>query len=279
MVVKAIAAAGVVLVLSGCGSMATRIHLDPVAKQKLGEVQVLNVVAQDEIVMRAESIGGAGGGLIGAVIASKVDEGRQNTIQDLMSPFYASVDNYDFRPRLSEAIAGVLGEGAPANFKPVEQATVLSPADLSARQRALTGQQGLMNINTSYTFTPDYRNLMVTTRAGMGMAGAEQQAYLNTFYYVSSAVGTGGADSLKAWSENQGLRYREAANDAAKQVATMLKLDLAAGPTDAAGLPTIAMPVINGWIGGAGKQVPVLQLQGGRSIVRQLNGHLYSVVQ
>lgn len=279
MVVKALAVAGVAIALSACGTVATRIPLDPVAKQKIAEARVLSTVAQDEIVMRAESIGSAGGGLIGAVIASKVDEGRQNTIQDLMSPFYASVDSYDFRPRLTEALAGVLGEGAALKFGPVEQAPVVSMAEHSARQRGLTGQQGLMNINTSYTFSPDYRTLLVTTRAAMGVAGSEQQAYLNTFFYVSAPVGNGGSDSLKAWSENQGKRYRETATDAAQQVAAMLKLDLVAGATDAAGLPAIAMPVTPGLMSGAGAQVPVLQSQAGRSIVRDRNGYLYSIVQ
>lgn len=41
------------------------------------------------LVVRAENIGAAGGGLLGAVIAFKVDEGRQNSIQNLMSPFHA----------------------------------------------------------------------------------------------------------------------------------------------------------------------------------------------
>lgn len=279
MAVKAVAVAGLAVALSACGSMATRVALDPAAKQKLQDVRVVNIVAQDEIVMRAESIGAPGGGLLGAVIGSKVDEGRQNTIQELIAPFYASVDNYDFRPRLTEALSGVLGEGATAKFGAIEPSSAVSMAELTARQRALTGQQGLMNIRTSYTFTPDYRTLMVTTNAGMGVAGTEQPAYLNTFYYVSAPVGNGGADSLRVWSENQGGRYREAANEAAKQVAAMLKLDLAASATDPAGLPTIPMPAIPGWHSGAGIKVPVLQTQAGRSIVRVANGHLYSIAQ
>lgn len=278
MVVKGMTAAAFALALSACGGLPPRIALDAAAAQKLQEVKVASVLGQDEIVVRAVSAGSAGGGLLGAVIASKIDESRQNTIQALIAPFYASVDDYDFRPRLNQALGAALGDGSPLKFGAVEQVPVMSYAEMNSRQKALTGQQGLMDIRTSYTFSTDYRNLLVTTRASMAVAGAEQPAYLNTFTYISAPVGGGGSDSLGGWTENKGGRYRDAINEAAQQVAAMLKLDLAAGATVPAGLSTANLPNVPGLYLDM-KPAPVLVAQQGRVIVRNAVGQLYSIAQ
>jgi hypothetical protein len=277
MVVRTMAVVALAVTLSACETIPTRYGLDPVAGKKLQDVRVINIVVQDEIVMRAEKLdaGPVIGGLVGSLVASAVAESRQRTIQDRIAPFYASVDNYDFGLRLNDAFARVLGTGSPVKFGPVERSPMMS-----AYERSMTGQNGLMEITTTYTFTGDLRTLFVTTRARMIVPGTfDGMAYANTFFYASSPVGNGGADSLEAWSANQGKRYREAADDAALQIAAMLKLDLASGKADAAGLPTIPMPVITGVMSGAYRQVPVLQSHAGRSIVRHAEGHLYSIIQ
>ncbi|NHZ90925.1 hypothetical protein F2P45_18135 [Massilia sp. CCM 8733] len=76
----------------------TRVALDPAAKE----------LTQDEIIVRAEAFGAGaalGGGLIGAFIGSKVAESRQNTIHGTLAPFYASVDDYDFRSHYVQALS------------------------------------------------------------------------------------------------------------------------------------------------------------------------------
>ena len=83
MLTRTITAGALALVLGACASP-TRVAFDPALRQKLVEVQVLDVLPQDEVIVRAPAAGASlalGGGLIGAVIDSKIGESRQNELR------------------------------------------------------------------------------------------------------------------------------------------------------------------------------------------------------
>lgn len=267
------------LSLVACGTP-QRVALDATTKQTIQQINVSNIVGQDEIIVRAEAYGASaalGGGLIGALIDSKVAESRQNTIQGTLNPFYASVDDFDFRGELQNALTTALQQGSPIKVTAVEMAYLSKPDVTAARRVALGASGGLLELGTAYTFSPDFKRFMASTRASMQLPGKEQPVYLNTFFYESPAVGSGGASSLQEWAANQGAQYRTSARDAIAQLIAMLKLDLMSGATDPASAAkasvTLAAPP-NMVITGA-----VLETSVDRTIVRAANGNLYSTKQ
>lgn len=102
--------------------------------------------------------------------------------------------------------------------------------------------------------------------------------FKNSFFYQSKAHGSGAADSVKAWSANQGAAYRAALNEATQEIIRMLTLDLAASASDPADAPKTTLEKIDGAqhksITGA-----VLATGADRKIVRNIDGNMYSLPQ
>lgn len=282
MLVRVMMACGLALGLTACSSMQSRIAFDPMATPKLEEVRIVSTLPQDEVIVRADTLGvsyALGGGLIGAFIDSKVTEGRQNTLQSIIEPFYAAVDDYNFRTRLTQAINSALASGTPFKFGPVEESSIVAmfAAD-TARQKTPSNGKGIMHLRTKYTFSQDFKVLQVITAATLSQSKDDDPVFKNTFVYVSAPVGTGSADSLKVWAENNGARYRNTADEAAQQIAAMIKLDLSASATTPKNLPSTTLPVIADMVPRSVK-APVIQSLPGRAIARHIDGHLYSIAQ
>jgi hypothetical protein len=283
MLIRILIAGALGLALTACGTAPTRIAFEPAVKQKLVEVKVLSALPQDEIIVRAEAFGATaamGGGLIGAFIDSKVAESRQNTIQDSMDPFYAAVDDFDFRARFERALAAELGGNQAIKFAAIENLSQFPlPAEVDARRAALSTGSGLMQMHTSYTFTGDFRRLILTTRVELKLRGEDKPAFSNYFFYQSNPVGNGGAESIRAWAQNNGERYRMTAEEAVQQMMQMLKIDLAASAADSASAQKASLTME----GQAKVPVtitgPVLASQSGRTILRHTDGRMYSLPQ
>ena len=266
------------LVLAGCATP-SHVPFDPLAREKLAEVKVIDIVAQDEVIVRAATPDAmaAGGGLLGAVIVSKIGESRQNEVQAALAPFYATVDDFDFRSLFTSSLEKALAGEKSVRFGAIDHAAQhLHGREIKQRHSVLATNQGLMVLATTYTFSPDFRHLNITTEARLHQAAKEDPVYRNTYNYQSAPVGPGGSASLGAWGENKGERYRSAAGEGVAQIVRMIGIDLAAGPVAAAqgaklSLTNYASPIniqVNG---------PVLDTQPARAIVRHGDGHLYSL--
>jgi hypothetical protein len=281
MLIRILIAGALGLALTACGTAPTRIAFEPAVKQKLAEVKVLSALPQDEIIVHAEAFGATaamGGGLIGAFIDSKVAESRQNTIQNSMDPFYAAVDDFDFRARFERALAAEIGGNRAIKFAAVENLSQgMLRADVDARIAALGAGGGLMQMYTSYTFTGDFRRLILTTRVELKLPGADKPAFANHFFYQSTPVGNGGAESILAWSQNNGERYRTTADEAIQQMMQMFQIDLAASAADATTAPKVSLTMA----GPAPITItgPVLASKLGRTILRHTDGRMYSLPQ
>lgn len=279
MLKKTMVAGAVALGLAGCAAP-TRIPLDPATRDKLAQVNVVHTVAQDEIVVRAPSAGASaalGGGLIGAIIDSKVGESRQNALQSTLAPFYASVDNFNYRSLFAGSLDSSLRDEKALRFGAIEHSTQnLLRTEVEAQRKALPAGQGLMFGSTSYTFSPDFSRLSVATQVELSQSGKDDPAFKNVYFYQSAPVGAGGASSLALWAENDGARYREAARESVAQILKMLRMDLAAGAGDTAAGPKLALTAfgtpVNVAVNG-----PALEQQPNRAIVRHTDGSLYSL--
>lgn len=282
MLTRIITAGSLALLLTACGSMPTRVALEPATTQKLKEVKVLSILPQDEVIVRAESFGATaalGGGLIGALIDSKVAEGRQNTLQEVMAPFYQAVDDYDFRTRFERTLATTLEGSTRVKFSPLERTTLIPlPKDVTARIATLQAGNAQMLVRTVYAFTTDFTRLNVNSHVEIKLPGAETPAFLNTYFYQSKATGGGGADSIKNWSSSKGEAYRTTLDEAAQEMGRMLQLDLAASAAD----PQDAAKASVEKVDGSAKQTitgAVLASSAGRKIIRNATGNVYSLPQ
>ena len=279
MLKKTMVAGAVALGLAGCAAP-TRIPLDAAARDKLAQVRVVHALAQDEIVVRAPAAGASaamGGGLIAAIIDSKIGEVRQNELQGTLAPFYASVDDFNFRSLFAGSLESSLREEKTLRFGAIEHAAQnLLHAEAEAQRKALPEGQGLMLGTTSYTFSPDFSRLSVATQVQLNQSGKEDPVFKNTYFYQSAPVGAGGAASLTLWADKDGARYREAARESVVQILRMLRMDLAAGAADAAPGPQLALTALGTPVNVAVKG-PVLEDGANRAIVRHTDGSLYSL--
>ena len=220
-----------VFMASGCANMRTYVPLDNnIQNQKL-TVSVRSVITQDEIIVTAENPGASaavGGGLIGAVIDSAIASERQLKIQDTIEPFYSSIDDVDFRAIFKGMLEKTLLKIPSLKVAEV----VVTPKILNNNDRnelvtSMPTTQGLMHITTKYSFSSDYRKIMLASLIDLWQGGnTEKPAYSNNFYYISNPVPMDSENTINAWSLNNGERYKAAINEAAVEVASMLRIDL-----------------------------------------------------
>lgn len=268
------------MLLSACSAPPQRIAMTPAVKQKLAEVKILSLVPQDEMIVRAEAFGASaalGGGLIGAVIDSKVAESRQNTLQDVMAPFYQAVDDYDFRTRYERALGSALLNDTGFKFAALESTTVPPMVkDLTDRVSNMPANTSLMFVRTSYTFTADFTRINMLTYVEMKMPGSDEPVFKNSFLYQSQPVGNGGPDSVKQWAGNMGASYRAFMDEGAAETIKMLQFDLAAPLAETKPAPTVSIDVVNGTTK-TNVTGPVLVSSAARTVVRHPEGNVFSL--
>ncbi len=273
------------LPLGGCIALPAYVPLEASVQAGLREVAVVSVVAQDEIYLSAASPGvvaGAGGGLIAAMIESQIAKGRQTEIQAIIDPFYAVIDDVDFRKGFWAAVVPELRKlhaGKAVDLKTT--AAVMTLAERNARVAALPAGKALMYLSTRYSFTPDFSQLDVVTSIDLWRGGQAEPAYSNVFNYQSAAVGATGAAAIAQWSRDRGSRYRALLDEGIAETARMLHLDAAHPRIKGVDqrLATDARPVEARKAGPQGPAItgPALAQQPSRVVVRHTDGRLYSL--
>lgn len=270
------------LALGACSTVPNRIPLDANAKKDLSATSAYVHVGQDEIIVRAEASnvsGAMGGGLIGALIDSSIAKGRQETIQSSIEPFYSAVDDLDVRNKLVASLRTALVENFAVKVTAVDGATyrLYGPA-LEEKRSALKPNTGFLQIGMDYSFSQNFQRLSVKTHVELWRGGMATPIYTNDLHYQSAPVGRGGADSLNAWSDSKGAKYRQAIDEAVIEIVSMLKMDAVATPTDATPTKQATASMIVGSIS-TNITGPVLDSKPGRQVIRNSNGSLYSLPQ
>lgn len=282
MLKQSITAGAAVLILSACASAPSRVALEPATKQTITDVEVLSMLTQDEVIVRAPANGASlalGGGLLGAMIDSKVAESRQNALQATMKPFYSATDDINFAKQFEQALSTTLSNGMPVKMGQVKHTGLMMLArDAQTRAQTLPAGKGHMLIRTSYAFTPDFSRLDVNSWVEIRVPANDQPVFVNTFFYQSKPQGAGGDASIKVWSADKGAAYRATLEEATREITNMLALDLAASATDPADVPKAKLDMVEG----AGRKPiegNVLATNAGRQIIRNTAGNLYSLPQ
>lgn len=266
--------------LGACGGP-QRVQLSDATLAQIKEIEVHNAVGQDEIVVRPEAFGGGYpvGGLIGALVQSKVSDSQQSNIHGSIEPLYASIDDVDVRRQLGRALEEGLKTGMSLPPTRVTTTPVLMNNDaLLAARTGLTEHRALLSVVSAYTFSPDYSRVEMTAMADLYQAGKPEPVYSNVYYYHSTPVGES-SRALSLWGAGGGEKYRKAIDDAAQQVTLMITLDLAARGVET-GAPATASYRMGPQRIPATASGPRLLEQPGRVIFRNVaDGRVFSIAQ
>ena len=251
------------LPLAGCIAMPQYVPLDPGVRTGLRDIRAVSVIYQDEILLSATSPGvaaAAGGGLLAALAESQIAKGRQSEIQAIIEPFYASVDDVDFRKAFWAAVVPELRRqyaGKALDLKTT--AAVINMAERSKLVSALPVGKAFLYLATRYSFTPDFSRLDVVTSIDLWRGGQPDPAYSNVFNYQSAGIGATGTGAIALWSRENASRYRALLDEGVAETVRMLRLDA-------------QFPRAKG-----AEQRKVLEQQASRMVVRNPDGRLHSL--
>ncbi|MDM0029320.1 hypothetical protein [Variovorax saccharolyticus] len=218
------------LVIGGC-AMPMRVSLTPEQRAKITELKARVVVVQDEVIVAVQpsNVGAAtGGGLIGAMIDSSITNSRVKASQEVMGPFYARIEDVDYRKEFNEAIRRELANYPikVAQFTTTPRA--LSQDSLAQLRGELLPGQALLVIYPRYYLTMDFRNLDVEATVSMwtkdGPANVPVQRGI--LYYQSQPVGAGGKESIALWGDQGAAAFRGAIKDSIVETINLVLMDM-----------------------------------------------------
>lgn len=220
--------------LGGC-AMPLRVTLSPEQRASITELDARVVVIQDEVIVdvRPSNATGAGVafGLIGALITTSIDSSVTNSrvkaAQELMGPFYAAIDDVDFRKEFNDAVRPSL-----ANY-PIKVGSVtttpvgFNDAQLRKWRDGLKPGQGLMLVVPRYRLSSDLRTLDVETVVTLWKKdGDDRPINRGVLRYQSAPVGPGGKDSIAAWSADGAAAFRAVIKEAVAETMMLVRADL-----------------------------------------------------
>jgi hypothetical protein len=219
------------LPLAGCVAMPQYIPLEPRNEAAIKDMRLVSAIYQDEIYLSAASPGvvaAAGGGLIAAMIESQIAKGRQDEIQATLNPFYASIDDVDFRKVYWAAVLPEFQKLHGAKITETKTTAAIIPyLERGKMSTTLAAGKGLLYLQTRYSFTPDLAALEVVTSADLWVGGQAELAFSNVFTYQSAAIGRTGRDAIALWGRDGGERYRALLDEGIAETVRMIRLDAA----------------------------------------------------
>jgi hypothetical protein len=271
------------LVLSGCAAP-MRSSLSPEQRGKIAELTAHVVVVQDEVIAAVQPSNvsaGLGGGLIGAIIDSKVTNGRVNESQQALGPFYAAIEDVDYRREFHDSIERGLS-GYPIKVgKFTTTPRALSNAKLTQLRSDLKSGQALLVIVPRYTLSMDFRTFdsesIVTIWLRPDGSSSNMPTQRGVLHYQSIPVGAGGKASLAMWGANNGAVFREMVRESIGETVRMVMLDIDISSTTAPQPKDLRTFSFNGGTGMIQIKGQTLKSSGGRSILLGTDQKLYSL--
>ena len=281
------------LALGGCVQIPVYVPLDAAVRASLKEIRVVSAIPQDEIYLSAASPGvaaAAGGGLLAAVIESQIAKSRQDAIQATIGPFYAAIDDIDFRKDYWKAVLPELGKLFPGAALEVKTtAAQMMLAERNKLVEALPAGKGLIYLSTRYSFTPDFSRLDVITSIDAWRGGRQasadrpEPAYSNVLFYQSAPVAATGNDAIRIWGRDEAKLYRAALAEGMAETTRMMRLDAEhariKGVDQKMPGSTRSVEARKAAPGMAAVTGPVLEESPARWVIRNNDGRLHSLAR
>lgn len=227
--------------LGGCATP-LRVPLTDTQRAAIKGVDSKVIVVQDEVLVdvRPSSSMGAGvmfglvGVLVTSIIDSKVTNSRMRSAQDLMVPFYTSLEDLDYRRDFAAALQGSAAD-LPFKLSSITSTPVnLTNEQLRKWRSDLAAGQNLMIVVPRYRLSADFRTFYSETWVTLWDKGDEDKPVnRSVLRYQSAPQGPGDADSMQAWSANGAAAFRNVVRDSLAETMALLKTDLKLGDTSA----------------------------------------------
>lgn len=236
---RSVATLSVALLLGACASAPMRANLTPEQRGRISELDARIIVVQDEVIIdvKAQNSGAAGaaGGVIGALIVSTIDSkvtnSRVNDAQTMLGPFYAAIEDVDYRKQFTEAIsAGLSAYPIKVGSFTATPRALTNPA-LEQMRKKLKPGQALLIIAPRYTLSADFRTFDAESTITIWFNDdTKLPAQRGVLHYQSAPVGAGGRDSIAQWGAQDATQFRQVLRESIDETLRMAMLDVDTPP-------------------------------------------------
>ncbi|MDO8991174.1 MAG: hypothetical protein Q7U91_16235 [Sideroxyarcus sp.] len=224
------------LLLGACATP-LRVNLTTEQRAKISELKPRVIVIQDEViaaVMPSQVSMATGGGLIGAMIDGAITNKRVQESQKIMGPFYAAIENVDYRKEFDGVIRQELAKYPIKTGQIVSTPRMFNNAELARLTDELQPGQALLVIVPRYFLTMDFRNLDSEAWVTMWVKGqTAAPIHRGVLYYQSKPVGTGGKASIDLWAAGNAELFRTTMHDSVAEMTKLILMEVEVSATPA----------------------------------------------
>ncbi len=265
-----------VLLLGACAQFHR--PLTAAERTRIAEVDVRVVVAQESFMFSAQAPGVAaatGGGLIGALIDSSVQQSRQRDMSAEVQAIVGPLLDYDYRVEAGLAANALLAEPGAFPLK-IRSLQVLAGSPTKEEQAARIAATGAgpayMVMLLQYALEPGLGAFTTRTSAILWQDGNKEPSYRNAAIFQTPIGGGTRATVLRRLTANDGQVLRSVMRDSMTQTLHVVALDMAGARSG--GVKTSRFNVNGSWVTLAGQS---FDDQPGRVVFRDQDDALYSV--
>lgn len=284
---RTMATLSIALLLGACAtSVPMRSSLTPEQRGKITELSAYVFVVQDEVIaaVQPSNVSGAlGGGLIGAIIDSKVTNSRVNESQMALGPFYAAIEDVDYRKEFKDSVERGLSSYPIKVGKFSTTPRALTDAKLTQLRNELQSGQALLVISPQYSLSMDFRSFdaqsVVTIWLKPTASDSNMPSQRGVLHYQSSPMGSGGKKSLAMWSAQNAAAFRDVMRESIAETVRMVMLDIDTPPATTGSEKSGELKSFVFNLGSGNGQIKgqVLKASDGRVIVLGTDQKLYSL--
>jgi len=245
---------------------------------KVREVDVRVVVAQESFMFSAQSPGvsaATGGGLIGALIDSSVQQSRQKDMSAEVQAIVGPLLDYDYRAEAARALEAQLAEPASFPLK-IRSAQLLAAMPVKAvheaRIAATRDGPAYMVVWLQYALEPGLGAFTTRASALLWQDGKSEPSYRAAAIFQTPIGGTARATVIRRLTADDGQVLRGVMRDSMTQTLRAVAMDIAGARSGA--VKTARFNVNGSWVTVAGAS---FDEQPGRVLFRDQDGALYSV--
>lgn len=268
------------LALSAC-AIPVRMSLTPENKAKITELKAHVIVVQDEVIAAVQPSQvsmATGGGLIGVAIDSAITNRRVKESQQVMGPFYASIEDVDYRKEFNEAVRRELAQYPIKITQVTTTPRAFNMAGLNKLRDQLEPGQALLVVWPRYYLTMDFRHLDAETTVSMWMKGSEHTpVHRAVLYYQSQPVGPGQAESVKLWAANNAALFRATLRESIVETLNLVLFDHQVPEAPTVNPESLKRYAFNTGASQSELQGQLVRESAGRTVVLAADKKLYSL--
>ncbi|HUL60753.1 MAG TPA: hypothetical protein VLU43_15840 [Anaeromyxobacteraceae bacterium] len=281
---------------TGCAH-AKRVALDEPQRNQIGSARTVASLSGQELgVSVVMSTGGAGFGLIGALVDSAVTNSRAKAAEAVAAPIRDALVDYDAGAALGGALKKELAPLAWLKKNTVDVRRVADTKEAVAELVKQSGTDVVVLVQTDHRLTPAFDAIVITAkvsvlpRAPTQAAGDEGSGpaplYLNTISTAATLPGfvearTTLEQASQLWADGRGRTARRALDGGMAELASMIAFDLAEhGPAGASlyeAPPDARQATVIGAYGNGTATGFVVREANGRAWVRLPTGELSAI--